>query len=67
MKKTGVLAMACLLLLGVFALAGADVNGSLGANATQDYKVNLQEGTYTVVFAAPGTGWLANVTYMSNS
>lgn len=65
MNKIMLFTVACL--LGIFMLAGADVNGSLGANATQDYKVNLQEGAYTVVFAAPGTAWQANVTYMSYS
>jgi hypothetical protein len=65
MKKTGFLVMVCLLLVGVFAMAGADVSGSLGANSMQEYKVNLQAGAYTVEFAAPGSGWLANVTYLS--
>jgi len=63
MKRMGFLITVCL--LGMIVLAGADVNGTLGANATQDY--NLQEGAYTVEFAAPGVGWLANVTYLSST
>jgi len=67
MNRMRLLAVACLLLLGVFALAGADVYGSLGANSTQEYKVNLQDGAYTVEFAAPGANWQANVTYICHS
>lgn len=65
MSKIGLLSVAFLLLAGLVSFAGADVNGTLGANTSQDYKVNLQEGAYTMEFAAPGLSWLANVTYIS--
>jgi hypothetical protein len=67
MKRIGLLIVLCLLFLGIFASAGADIYGSLGANSTQDYKVNLQDGAYTVEFAAPDANWQANVTYICYS
>jgi hypothetical protein len=67
MKRIGLLVMAALLLMGTLMAAQADIYNSLGANTTQEYKVKLQEGTYTVEFAAPGTGWQADVTYICHS
>jgi len=56
-----------LLVMALSSMAAADVSGTLAANTTQDFTVNLADGTYTADFGAPSKGWTANITYICHA